>query len=210
MKNRIATTWVMSLLLALCLSVPTGADDHGHHYARLEEHKIDLADFTLPTADGKTLQLREALRGKRALVLTFFAAWCHNSNFDVTTMEYLQQTYGARGLAVIGVCEYSSATEMREFIDKHKPTYPICVESDDQGPKREQTLHYKYRQASHDNDRKWGTPLTLLIEPPELKQDGPLIARKIKVAKGEMLRKEAETILQQLPDTAPKQNGNEP
>jgi peroxiredoxin len=180
-----------------------GQEQHDHDSASLKEAEIELADFTFPALEeGRTLNLREAVRGQKLVLLTYFAAWCHNSNFDVQTVKSLHEKYRKKGLAVIGVCEYSSSDELRDFVSQHKTEYPVCLESDDQLKDRSVTTHYKMRMQAGDKDRKWGTPLTLLFRAEALntlKDTNDSAAQTIsaRVVAGEMNKAEVEDFIRQ-------------
>ena len=95
--------------LALVLWLSTGVqaqDDRGHYYVPLREVEMEIKDFNFATLDGKTVNLRDAVKGKKLVLVHYFAAWCHNSKFDVKTMKELYEKYKDKGFTVIGVCEY--------------------------------------------------------------------------------------------------------
>ncbi|HZS08322.1 MAG TPA: TlpA disulfide reductase family protein [Blastocatellia bacterium] len=193
--GRIIIRSLALMLVALAgsaASLCAGSEDVEHQYASLREVKLELKDFVLPTPDGKMISLREEIRGKKLILVTYFAGWCHNSGYDVETVNELYNKYRDQGLAVIGVAEYSTREELREFIEKHKPAYPICVESDDQKPERKQTAHFKYRGKAGDKDRKWGTPLSLFVTSEEIKDKGETVAKRAHIAAGELIKAEVE------------------
>lgn len=165
-----------------------------HDYAPLREVEIEIKDFTFPSLDDGQINLRESARGKKLILVHYFAAWCHSSNFDVKTMTEVYDKYREQGLLVIGVCEYSSRKELREFIEKHKPTYPICVEGDGRKKDRTGTTHYFYRKQV-DDQRNWGTPLNILIAEGDIQSEGEIVARRVRVASGEMIKTELEEII---------------
>lgn len=172
-------------------------DEIDHKLVTFQPRKFEYKNFTLPTSvEDKTLDLREATKGKKLVLVTYFAAWCENSNHDYETIQHLLKKFGDKGLAVIGVCNYSETKEVKEFITKHQPLYPICVESTDD-KLREKTLHYNYRKLCGD-PRKWGTPFSLLIEAKNIHADGEIFANEVLAANGELDRKEAEKLIKQL------------
>jgi len=59
------------------------------------------ADFALADASGKTVQLKD-YRGK-VVLLDFWATWCHGCKQEIPWFSEFQKTYGAKGLAVVGV-----------------------------------------------------------------------------------------------------------
>lgn len=172
-------------------------DELDHKLVTFHPQKLDYKNFTLPTTvEGQTLDLRTAAKDKKLVLVTYFAAWCENSNHDVETIKHLQKKFGDKGLAVIGVCNYSEPKEVKDFITKHHPAYPICLESTDD-KRREQTTHYAYRKQCGDA-RKWGTPFSLLIEAKNLHPAGELLASEVLAANGELDKKEAEKLIKQL------------
>ncbi len=189
-----------ALLLLLLLAIPAVAqrkdDDHGHYYVPLREVEMEFRDFTFRTLDGGPLNLREAAKGKRLVLVHYFAAWCHNSNFDVATVNELYKRYREQGLLVIGVCEYSKNDELREFIARHKPEYPICIEGDEKRKDRTGTSHYAYRKQL-DDQRLWGTPLNILLTE-ELRTEGEIAAMRVRAAPGEMIPTEIDDLIQSV------------
>src|SRR5262249_17350273 len=61
------------------------AEEDSHQYAHLREAQVEIKDFSFPAADDGKINLREMARGKKLVLIHYFAAWCHNSNFDVAT-----------------------------------------------------------------------------------------------------------------------------
>lgn len=172
-------------------------DEIDHKLVAFEPHKLEYKNFRLPTSvEGQTFDLREYSKGKKLVLVTYFAAWCENSNHDYETIKYLLNKFGDKGLAVVGVCNYSETKEVKEFITKHQPSYPICIESTDD-KLREKTLHYNYRKQCGDT-RKWGTPFSVLLEAKNIQADGEILASEVLAANGEMDRKEAEKLIKQL------------
>jgi peroxiredoxin len=186
----------------LLLSLPLNAqkalkDEIDHKLVTFQLHKLDYKNFTLPTSvEGKTIDLREHAKGKKLVLVTYFAAWCENSNHDYETIQHLLKKFGDKGLGVVGVCNYSELKEVKDFITKHQPSYPIAMESQDD-KQRENTTHYSYRKLCGDT-RKWGTPFTLLIEAKNIQADGEVLANDVLAANGELDKKEAEKLLKQL------------
>lgn len=196
MKNALKIICLF-VFLALGLGGKAAAqDDHGHYYVPLREVEMEIKDFSFATLDDKTLHLRDMVKGKKLVLIHYFAAWCHNSKFDVSTMKDLYEKYKDKGFTVIGVCEYSNETELRGFIEKYKPTYPICIEGDGKMKDRTGTTHYAYRSQLDDN-RHWGTPLNILISADDVLKTGEVIARRVRIAPGEVIKKEFEELIRE-------------
>jgi peroxiredoxin len=194
---------VIFLFAFLLCAAPTSnaqkalKDELDHKLVTFQKNLLTYRNFTLPTAvEGQTIDLRQHTKGKKLVLVTYFAAWCENSNHDYETIQHLLKKFGDKGLTVVGVCNYSELKEVKEFIAKHQPLYPIGIESNDD-KQREKTTHYNYRKLCND-DRKWGTPFTLLIEAKNIKAEDEVFATEVMAANGEMDRKETEKLIKQL------------
>ncbi len=196
MKSALKTFCLLFVVVVVISTRSFAQDDKGHYYVPLRAVDMEIKDFNFAMLDGKTINLREAVKGKKLVLVHYFAAWCHNSNFDVKTMKELYEKYKDRGLMVIGVCEYSNETELRGFIERHQPEYPICIEGDGKMKDRTGTTHYAYRNLLEDN-RHWGTPLNILIAAEDIQKKGDIIAKHVRIAPGEVIKSEFEELIEQ-------------
>lgn len=162
-----------------------------HDYGSLRNVDLELRDFELRRPGGEKVSLGELLGGKKIVLLHFFATFCHNSNYDVAMIRDLYAKYREAGFEVIGIGDYSTAEELERFVTKHQLTYPIVME-EEQG--RKKTRHYRYRTMVGD-DRKWGTPFSLVIDGREIEAGAESLARRMYVAKGELIRAEIESLI---------------
>jgi len=199
-KQKISAILLL-LAIVMTLTAPSfswqgNQSDVNHQYAPLREAKLEFKDFSFPTLENKTLNLREAARGKRLLLVTYFASWCHNSTYDVDTLNELYAKYREQGLEIIGVSVYSSPDELRNFIKEHKTAFPICRESDEKVKNRNDTTHYRYRKQMDDN-RRWGTPFSVFISPSEIEERGEIVTKRVRVVAGELIKKETEEFIRQ-------------
>jgi hypothetical protein len=210
---------LLSFLAALSVAVPgvfpanepvrppasAAIDEDTPEYAPIVELTLDFYDFNYRTADGSSFDLLDYARGKRLLIVEYFAAWCPNSNRNGHIIERLWNEYRDRGLCVVGVAEYSDADELRIHIGRIGADYPIVIETGKRD-QRKGSLHYKYRRAAGDK-RKWGTPFYVIIEERDLIGATPkgLIARHLYTISGEMEESEArQFILQRIAGADPK------
>ena len=58
-------------------------------------------EFALKDSSGKTVNLKD-YRGK-VVLLDFWATWCHGCKQEIPWFSEFERTYGAKGLAVVGV-----------------------------------------------------------------------------------------------------------
>ncbi len=187
---------ILTMLAAPSVSSQGDQTDANHQYAPLREAKLEFKDFSFPTLENTTLNLREAARGKRLVLVTYFASWCHNSAYDVDTLNELYAKYREQGLEIIGVSVYSSPDELRNFIKQHNTAFPICRESDEKVKNRNDTTHYRYRKQT-DDSRRWGTPFSLFISASDIEERGETVAKRARVAAGELIKKDVEEFIRQ-------------
>jgi thiol-disulfide isomerase/thioredoxin len=184
-------------------SVPEDA----HDYAPIREREISFKNWTFKTAAGESINLREWARGKRLVLVAYFAPWCRNSKLEAPVVADLYGKYHAEGFDVIVVEEYGTADEVRAFLAQHPlPSAPV-VESTSQDS-RSKTTHYAYRQQAGDT-RKWGTPFNVFLDASTLSEHGDVLSQKVWAANGELVPAEAEAFIRRrlgLPAVARKED----
>jgi len=90
--------------------------------------------FTLPVVlngEGKMLSLGQ-FQGS-AVVLDFWASWCHPCQLEAPVVNKLSQRFRERGLVVVGVdtSEPNGQEPGRAWAQEHGLSYPIVFDVDD-------------------------------------------------------------------------------
>ena len=171
--------------------------EEGHEWAPILEQKIDYKDWTFKSLkDGSPVNLREAAKGKKLVMVVYFAPWCGNWKAQAPTVRRLYEKYKAQGFEVVGVSEYASADDSRRYFESEGGApFPVVVESESQEA-REATTHYAYRRACGD-PRRWGSPLNVFLEPARLNKSGELLTEKAWVVGGELIEKDVERFIRE-------------
>ena len=169
----------------------------GHEYAPLLEQKINYKDWTFNSLkDGSPVSLRDVAKGKKLVMVVYFAPWCGNWKFEAPVVSKLYDKYRQHGFDVIAVSEYATADDTRKYFQSAGlAPFPVVVESESRED-RDKTTHYGYRQACADK-RKWGSPFNVFLEPSKLKWTGDVVAEKAWVVGGELIEKDAEQFIRE-------------
>jgi thiol-disulfide isomerase/thioredoxin len=81
--------------------------------------------FTLEDMNGKKVSLA-AYKGK-VILLDFWATWCGPCKVEIPHFVELQQEYGDKGLAVLGLSVDDTVDKLKPFADEFKMNYPVLV-----------------------------------------------------------------------------------
>ena len=112
-------------------------------------------DFTVPSPNGKTLQLAD-YKGK-VVFLNFWATWCPPCKEEMPAMERLYQRYKERGLVILALSvDTEGAPIVVPFVKEYKLTFPVGLD-----PKMSVAERYGVR----------GLPTSFLVD-----QQGALVA----------------------------------
>jgi thiol-disulfide isomerase/thioredoxin len=164
--------------------------------APIVEREFGYKDWTLKNlkSDGET-NLRQFAKGKKLVMVVYWAPWCPNWKHDLAFVEELHSKYSSNGLAVIGVGEYDTVEKMRQHLDQYKLTFPSVYESTALS-ERVNNTHFAQRSAAGDS-RRWGSPWYVFLEPAKFAKDGDVLSTKQSVVNGELIRPEAERFIRE-------------
>lgn len=182
------------IVFALALApVATHAQD-GHEYSPLVEKTVNYKTWTLKDLkDDKPVDLRSLIQGKKLVMVVYFAPWCPNWRNEAPVAAKLYEKYKDQGFAVIGVSEYGSRDDVRNFFAPTGSPYPVVSESESRED-RDKTAHYGYRQATGDT-RKWGSPYNVFLEPATLAKSGDVLTEKAWVVNGELIEADVDKFI---------------
>jgi thiol-disulfide isomerase/thioredoxin len=178
------------LTIAFVASLAQG----GHEYAPLQEKTVNYKAWTLN--DLKTNQptnLRSLMKGKKLVMVLYFAPWCPNWRNEAPVAASLYEKYKAQGFEIVGVSEYGPKTDTANFFGPSGPLYPVVVESESRDD-RDKTPHYGYRQLTGDT-RKWGSPWNIFLDPAKCNSSGEVLTEKAWVVNGELIEADADKFI---------------
>lgn len=193
-------------LIALCFTLalvpraPLHAQE-SHEYAPIQEKTINYKDWTYKSLkDDKPVNLREWAKNKRLVLVVYFAPWCPNWRYESSVVARLYDKYKSQGLEVVGISEYGTRDDVKNFFGEKGAPYMVVTESEARDA-RDKTSHYTYRQASGDT-RKWGSPFNIFLEPVKLAKNGDVLTEKAWTVNGELVEDEADKFIRSHLSTA--------
>jgi thiol-disulfide isomerase/thioredoxin len=187
----------MKLFLTILLVLSFSAFAAGQNeLAPIVEKRFDLKDWVYPNVvTGTDMNLRKFVRGKKLVMVVYWAPWCPNWKHDAPFVQSLYEKYKDSGLDIIGVGEYDTVEKMKSSLEANKITFPSVYESDSKEA-REKTPHYTMRRAAGDT-RKWGSPWYVFLTGTTPEPTGDVQAASSPVVNGELIREEAEKYIRE-------------
>jgi thiol-disulfide isomerase/thioredoxin len=181
-------------ILALAFSSVAARAQAGHEYSPLVEKTVNYKNWALPNLKSdKPDDLRSLMTGKKLVMIVYFAPWCGNWRNEAPIAAKLYEKYKERGFQVIGVSEYASREDVRNYFGEAGAPYPIVTESESRDDKQK-TAHYGYRQLTGDT-RNWGSPWNIFLEPAKLNAKGDTLTEKAWVVNGELIEDEVDKFI---------------
>jgi thiol-disulfide isomerase/thioredoxin len=185
---------LLLLYLALVLSPFAANAQAGHEYSPIAEKTVNYKNWTLPNVKtDQSDELRSLMAGKKLVMIVYFAPWCGNWRYEAPIAAKLYEKYKDQGFQVIGVSEYASRDDVKNFFGEAGPPYPVVTESETRDDKQK-TTHYGYRQLTGDT-RNWGSPWNIFLEPAKVNVEGQLLAEKAWVVNGELIEDEVDKFI---------------
>ncbi len=106
-------------------------------------------DFALKSLEGKTLRFSE-LRGKKVVLINFWATWCPPCRLEMPTMQKIYSEYRGKGFEILAVnIEPDAKQEIREFMKELRLTFPVLLD-----PQMKVAREY----------RVFGLPVSILVD----------------------------------------------
>jgi thiol-disulfide isomerase/thioredoxin len=166
----------------------------GHEYSPLVEKTVNYKNWSLVNVKTDTPEdLRTMLKGKKLVMVVYFAPWCGNWRNEAPIAAKLYDKYKDQGFQVIGVSEYAARADVKAFFGEAGPPYPIVSESETRDD-RDKTPHFGYRQLTGDT-RKWGSPWNIFLDPSKVNTSGDVLTEKAWVVNGELIEDEVDKFI---------------
>src|SRR5919205_2040250 len=108
--------------IVVIFSATVSAQD-GHEYAPIQEKTVNYKTWTLNNVTtSQPAALRSLMAGKKLVMVLYFAPWCPNWRNEAPVAARLYEKYKSDGLEVIGVSEYATRDDVRNYFGAAGPT----------------------------------------------------------------------------------------
>jgi thiol-disulfide isomerase/thioredoxin len=176
------------ILLTVCFAL--GQNEQ----APMLEKEISYKDWTYKSIrTDEDVNLRDFTKGKKLVMVVYFAPWCPNWKHDAPMLQRFYDKYKANGLDIIAVGLYDPVASMKTSLDMLKITFPAVYESADRGAKQT-SKHYEYRRSTGDT-RNWGSPWYIFLTPSVMEKKGDMLTKKTFIINGELIETEGEAFI---------------
>jgi thiol-disulfide isomerase/thioredoxin len=185
----------LALFLFIFVLGSTVLHAQSHEYAPLVEKTVNYKNWTLKDLSGnKPVDLRSLIQGKKLVMVVYFAPWCPNWKNEAPVAAGLYEKYKSQGFEIVGVSEYGSREDVKNFFGPSGPPYPVVSESETRED-RDKTPHFAYRQLTGDT-RRWGSPYNVFLEPSKCNSNGDVLMEKAWVVNGELIEADVDKFIQ--------------
>jgi thiol-disulfide isomerase/thioredoxin len=183
--------FLLSIVLMFAFLVAASAQNE---QSPIVEKDITYKDWTYKgITTGEGINLRELAKGKKLVMVVYYAPWCPNWRHDAPIVQRLYDKYKGEGLGVVAVGEYDPLSAMKTNLESLKVTFPAVYESELRTDKQK-TTHYTYRKSTGDN-RNWGSPWYIFLEPGKFDKNSDVLATRANIVNGELIEAEGETFI---------------
>jgi len=181
------------MLFVLALS-PVALCAQSHEYSPLVEKTVNYKNWKLnDLAGNKLVDLRSLIQNKKLVMVVYFAPWCPNWKNEAPVAAALYEKYKSQGFGIVGVSEYGTRDDVKNYFGPTGAPYPVVSESESRED-RDKTLHYAYRQLTGDT-RKWGSPWNIFLEPAKCNAKGDVLMEKAWVVNGELIEPDVDKFI---------------
>lgn len=88
-------------------------------------------DFTLNDLSNQPVSL-SSLRGKKVVLLDFWATWCGPCRMAMPGLQELQDKFKSKGFEVLSVDQAEGSDVVRPFIERKKYSFHVVLDADGQ------------------------------------------------------------------------------
>ena len=89
-----------------------------------------MPDFELPDSTGKSVKLSEMIRGKKIVLINFWASWCGPCRLEMPTFEKLYTAQKNNGFTILAVAEDKEREKLDQYLKEKPVSFPVLTDRD--------------------------------------------------------------------------------
>ena len=184
----------LTVIFSILLTTAAMSLAQSHEYSPLVEKTVNYKNWTLnDLATNKPTTLRSLMAGKKLVLVLYFAPWCPNWKNEAPVAATLYDKYKSQGFEIVGISEYGTRDDVKNYFAPNGPPYPVVTESESR-EERDKTAHYSYRQLTGDT-RKWGSPWNIFLDPAKCNATGDVLTQTAWVVNGELIQEDVDKFI---------------
>src|SRR5215831_15454089 len=184
----------LTVIFSILLTTAAMSLAQSHEYSPLVEKTVNYKNWTLnDLATNKPTTLRSLMAGKKLVLVLYFAPWCPNWKNEAPVAATLYDKYKSQGFEIVGISEYGTRDDVKNYFAPNGPPYPVVTESESR-EERDKTAHYSYRQLTGDT-RKWGSPWNIFLDPAKCNATGDVPTETAWIVNGELVQDDVDKFI---------------
>ena len=89
----------------------------------------NLPGFALPDRDGKFWESQELIRGKKLVLIDFWASWCLPCRKSIPVLKEIYKAYKNEGLEIVSISIDKNEADWRKALDEEQFPWPALLDT---------------------------------------------------------------------------------
>jgi peroxiredoxin len=89
-----------------------------------------MPDFEIPDSSGKSAKLSELIRGKKVVLINFWASWCGPCRLEMPTFEKLFAAQKNNGFIILAISEDKEREKLDQYLKEKPVSFPVLIDKD--------------------------------------------------------------------------------
>ena len=89
-----------------------------------------MPDFELADVSGNTVELSEAIRGKKLVMINFWASWCGPCRVEMPSFEKLYNDEKDHGFIILAIAEDKDRPKLDKYLKEKPVSFPVLIDKD--------------------------------------------------------------------------------
>ena len=112
--------FLLAIIALFCCTLLT----HAQQTAAMPKVGDKVPSFTIKDKDGNEKTLADFCKGKKYIMIDFWATWCVPCRKEMSNVKEQYAKYAGKGFEIIGISEDRSKPTMDEYVQKEGMKWP--------------------------------------------------------------------------------------